>query len=84
MLPNEKHEFSTGWRAAQKGRPAGCAALQNKATLRRTSGLQKCAGQRAVLFCSPPHPFPQPAFLCSPPARPYVFCASSSCQKKYL
>jgi len=24
VLPNEKHEFSAGWRAAQKGGPAGC------------------------------------------------------------
>jgi len=24
VLPNKKHEFSTGWQAAQKGVPAGC------------------------------------------------------------
>ena len=29
MLPNEKHEFSTGWQAAQKRRAGRQAALQN-------------------------------------------------------
>jgi len=24
VLPNEKHEFSMGWRAVKKGGPAGC------------------------------------------------------------
>jgi len=24
VLPNEKHELSAGWRAAQKSGPAGC------------------------------------------------------------
>jgi len=28
MLPNETHEFSTGWRAAQKGGLAGCTTGQ--------------------------------------------------------
>jgi len=32
VLPNEKREFSAGWRAAQKGGPAGC-------TIRQASGL---------------------------------------------
>ena len=59
VLPNEKHEFSAGsagWRAAQKGRPAGC-------TTRQASGLRKRAGWSAALFCSPPRLFPQPAGL---------------------
>jgi len=36
-FPNEKHEFSVGWQAAQKGGPAGCTA-------ERASGLHIKAG----------------------------------------
>jgi len=41
VLPNEKHEFSVGWRAAQKGGPVGCTTGQ-------TSGLHIRAGRRAA------------------------------------
>ena len=75
MLPNEKHEFSVGWRAAQKGGLAGCttgqaSGLHIKAGRRAAhyAGLRKRAGRRAALFCSTPRPFPQPT---GPP-----FCAA--------
>jgi len=45
VLPKEKHEFSEGWRAAQKGGPAGC-------TTGWASGLHIKAGW-TVLFRSP-------------------------------
>ena len=67
-MPNEKHEFSAGWRAAQKGGPAGC-------TTGRSSGLHIKAGwglQSAPPF-SAAH---RTTFLCSPLARPSVFCAT--------
>jgi len=71
-LPNEKHEFSAGWRAAQKGGPLGC-------TLRRAGGLHIKLGcgkgrggglhfstARPVLFRSPPDCFfVQPALVSS-------------------
>ena len=41
VLPNEKHEFSAGWRAAQKGGLAGC-------TTGRANGLHIKAGQQAA------------------------------------
>ena len=72
MLPNEKHEFSGGWRAAQKGGLAGY-------TTKQASGLHIKLGRgkgRAIglpfsavcpaLFRSPPdHLFVQPAPLSS-------------------
>ena len=40
MLPNEKHELSAGWRAAQKSGPAGCTQdWPVGCTLREASGL---------------------------------------------
>jgi len=41
VLPNKKHEFSTGWRDAQKGGLADC-------TTGRASALHNKAGQRAA------------------------------------
>jgi len=41
VLPNEKHEFLAGWRAAQKGGPAGC-------TTGLASGLHIKASRRAT------------------------------------
>ena len=70
VFPNEKHEFSTGWRVVQNGGPTGCTA-------RRASGLHiKAAwraaekgGVRTALFCSLHRLFPQPA-------GPSLFCAA--------
>jgi len=72
VLPNEKHEFSRGWQAAQKGEPAGCttgraSGLHIKAGCRKgwAGGLPFSAG-RPVFFRSPPdRPFLQPALLSS-------------------
>jgi len=86
VLPNEKHEFSADWRAAQKGGLAGC-------TTGRTSGLHIKAGRRSAhkaglrkgragglpFSAEKKHPFPQaagPPFCASRPARPSVFCAA--------
>jgi len=41
VLPNEKHELSTGWRAAQKSGPAVC-------TTGLAGGLHIKGGQRAA------------------------------------
>jgi len=84
-LPNEKHEFSTGWRAALKGVPAGC-------TIGRASGLHIKAGctvswaaekdgLEACPFLQPVPPFSAArwnTFLCSLQARPSVQPAESS------
>ena len=56
VLPNEKHAFSMGWRAGMLHYRTGQWAAHY-------SGLQKRAGQRVVLFCSPPRPFVQYAGL---------------------
>jgi len=68
VLPNEKHEFSKGWQAAQKSGPAGCttgraSGLHIKAGCTVSWAAEK-SGRRAALFRSPP-------------ARPSVFCAAS-------
>jgi len=71
VLPNEKHESSTRWRAAQKGGPTGC-------TTGRASGLAGCTVSWAALL-QPARPFSaarRTAFLCSLPAHPSVFCAA--------
>ena len=74
VLPNEKYEFSTGWRAAQKGGPAGC-------TTGRVSGLHikvgctvnwaaEKGGPEGCPFLKPGPPFSAArwiAFLCGPP-----------------
>jgi len=61
VFPNEKRELSAGWRAAQKGGPAGCG--------KGRGGLQKRVARRPALICSPlAHPVVQPA---GPP-----FCAA--------
>jgi len=70
MLPNEKHEFSTGWPVAQQGGTAGCNRSgpgQWAAHLRRAGGLDIKLGCRkrqaggllfsaacSALFRSPP------------------------------
>ena len=69
VLPNEKHAFFVGWRAGMLHYRTGQWAAHY-------SGLQKRAGQRIVLFCSPPRPLLQPALLCSMPACPSVSCAA--------
>jgi len=68
MLPHEKHEFSAGWRAAQKGGPAGC-------TTGWASGLQKRACWRAVQKSGPAGCKKGPALLScvqQPPSLPKV------------
>jgi len=67
VLPNEKHEFSVGWRAAQKGGPAGCTTGQASGLhiklaygKGRVGGLPFSAA-RPALFCNLPD---------GPPARP--------------
>jgi len=77
VLPNEKHEFSAGSRAAQKGGPAGCTTGQ-------ASGLHiKLAygkGWAGGLPFSPARPALfhnlMDRLLCSPLARPSVFSAA--------
>ena len=69
VLPNKKHEFSAGWRAAQKGGPAGW-------TTGRASGLRiklGCRKERAgrLLFSAA-----RTAIFRSPPAHPSLFCAA--------
>jgi len=66
MFPNEKHEFSGGWRAAQKGGPAGCTTGQASGLhiklgcrKRRAGGLPFTAGRPVrpfVPFCAPRRP----------------------------
>jgi len=75
VLPNEKHEFSVGWQAAQQDRPVGCTL-----TLGWAGGLHiKLAygkGRAGELSFSAACPFPQ---LAGPPfcaARPSVFSAA--------
>jgi len=70
VLPNEKHEFSAGWQAAQKGGPAGCttgqaSGLHIKLAYRKgqARGLPFSA-VRPALFCNPPdHLIMQPISL---------------------
>jgi len=83
VLPNEKHQFSVGWRAAQKGGLAGC-------TTGRASGLHIKAGCTLSWAAEKGRPegcpFLQPTphfsatcrttFLCSPLAHPSVICAA--------
>jgi len=38
VLPNEKYEFSAGWRAAQKGVLAGCTTGLANGLLKGTAG----------------------------------------------
>ena len=83
VLPNEKHEFSGGWRTAQKGGSAGC-------TKDRASGLHIKTGCTLIWAAEKGRlegcPFLQasPSFattccagplLCSLPARPSVVCS---------
>jgi len=79
MLPNEKHEFSTGWRAAQKGGPAGCTPGQASGLHIKLAygkgwarGLPFSAARPALFHNLPDRLFVQPASLpfclqCSPP-----------------
>jgi len=72
VLPNEKHEFSADWRAAQKGGPVRLHYKTGQRSAEksgpegcgkeRAGGLRKRAGRRAALFCRP--------------RRPSVFCAA--------
>jgi len=78
VLPNEKHEFSAGWRAAQKSGSAGCTAgpdsgLHIKAGwwAAQYAGLRKRAAGGLAFSAAR-----QTSFLCSRPARPSVFCAA--------
>ena len=78
------HEFSAGWWAAQKGGPASCTTGQASGLhiktgwrlhsklgcVKRWAGGLPFSEAHPALFRSPP------AFLCSPPARPSVFCAA--------
>ena len=82
VFPNEKCEFSAGWRVAQKteaekGRPAGCA--------KGWSGrLQKRTGRPAEKGSPPARPFLQPSLMFGPPTgsscraacRPTLLCSS--------
>ena len=83
MLPHEKHEFSAGWRAAQKGGPAGCttgwaSGLQIKAVCTLTklgcgkgwAGGLPFSADRPALFRSPTD-----RLFCA--ARPSVLCAAA-------
>jgi len=74
VLPNEKHEFSTGWGAAQKGRPTGC-------TTGRASGLHSrpklvCGKERAggLPFSAVRQKFTIFIWKHSSPARPSNSC----------
>jgi len=76
-LPNEKHEFFAGWRAAQKGGPAGCttgwaSGLHIKAVC-ILSWAEDKDGLEGCPFLQPDGP----PFLCSPPVRPSVLCAAA-------
>jgi len=74
VLPNEKHEFSMGWRAAQKGGMAGCTL----------SWPTEKGGPEGCPFLQPALPLSATrltAFLCSPPARPSVFSAARQTAK---
>ena len=71
VLPNEKHELSAGWRAAQSG-PAGCTTgLASGLHIKLRCGKGRFQGMpfsaaRPDLFRSPPHRFfVQPALLSS-------------------
>ena len=74
VLPNEKHAFFVGWRAGMLHYRTGQWAAHY-------SGLQKRAGQRIVLFCSPPFtaacPFVQyaglPFCLLRSPSKIHIF-----------
>jgi len=54
MLPNEKHEFSTGWRAAQQNGPVGC-------TLSWPAEKGRSEGCPFLQPAGPPLSFAQPA-----------------------
>ena len=86
VFPNEKHEFFTGWRAAQKGGPAGC--IQGGlvgSTLRRASrlhiyiklvcgkgqpGVLPFSAARRSVFCAAHRKFKFFIWKHGPPARP--------------
>ena len=87
----KKYEFSAGWWATEKGRPAGyttgrASGLHMKAGRRAAhlAWLQKRVGRRAAFFCSPPclfrsppdHPFVQ---LAGPPF--CLLCSPPACWK---
>jgi len=77
-MPNEKHEFSTGWRAAQKGRPASCttgraSGLHIKAVWGLHSKLGCGKGRAGGLHFSAA----RPALFRSPPDRLFVQPAGS-------
>jgi len=76
VLPNKKHEFFAGWRAAQKGGPAGCTTgwasglhIKLGCGKGRTGELSFSAA-RPTLFCSPTD-----CLFCA--ARPSVLCATA-------
>ena len=76
VLPNEKHQFSVGWRAAQKGGLAGC-------TTGRASGLHIKAGCTLSWAAEKGRPEgcpflqPHPTLFCNVPDRLFVQPAGS-------
>jgi len=67
VLPNEKHELSAGWRAAQKSGPAGCTTgLAGGLHIKGASGLH------IKLGCGKGQSGRLPFFA----ARRLVFCAA--------